>query len=91
MLDGVVAKGDKPVALADVRRGRYPKEICALVGGWAFERCAATNVNPETAERDMNLPLTLRKGFGHMDMGVYAKVVSGGQIAPGDAVTLSSA
>ena len=55
-----------------------------------IERCAATNVNPETAERDMNLPLTLRKGFGHMDMGVYAKVVAGGQIAPGDRVTLSS-
>ena len=33
-------------------------------------RCAATNVNPETAERDMNIPLTLRKGFGHKNMGV---------------------
>ena len=40
-------------------------------------RCAATNVNPDSAERDMNIPLTLRKGFGHIDMGVYALVVDG--------------
>lgn len=50
------------------------------------QRCAATNVNPDTAERDMNIPLTLRKGFGHMDMGVYAEVVAGGEVKPGDEV-----
>jgi uncharacterized protein len=50
------------------------------------QRCAATNVNPDTAERDMNIPLTLRKGFGHLDMGVYAEVVGGGEVKPGDAV-----
>lgn len=51
-----------------------------------IERCAATNVNPETAERDMNLPQILRKGYGHMDMGVYAEVVEGGEIVAGDEV-----
>lgn len=50
------------------------------------QRCAATNVNPETAERDMNIPLTLRKGFGHMDMGVYAEVTASGEVKPGDEV-----
>lgn len=49
-------------------------------------RCAATNVNPDTAERDMNIPLTLRKGFGHIDMGVYAEVVEGGEVKAGDEV-----
>ena len=44
------------------------------------ERCAATNVNPDTAARDMNIPLALRRGFGHMDLGVYAVVVDGGQV-----------
>jgi uncharacterized protein YcbX len=44
------------------------------------ERCAATNVNPDTAARDMNLPLALKRGFGHMDMGVYATVVDGGRL-----------
>lgn len=49
-------------------------------------RCAATNVNPESAERDMNIPLTLRKGFGHIDMGVYAAVAADGEVRPGDDV-----
>jgi uncharacterized protein YcbX len=49
-------------------------------------RCAATNVNPETAERDLNLPLALQKGFGHPNMGIYARVVSAGAIAVGDAI-----
>jgi len=52
-----------------------------------IQRCAATNVNPDTAERDMNIPLTLRKGFGHIDMGVYAQVVDGGEVKAGDPVT----
>lgn len=49
-------------------------------------RCAATNVNPDTAERDLNLPLALQQGFGHPTMGIYARVVSGGPIAVGDAI-----
>jgi uncharacterized protein YcbX len=53
-----------------------------------IERCAATNVNPETAERDMNIPLTLRKGYGHMNMGVYAKVIRDGVVAKGDEIRL---
>jgi len=55
------------------------------------ERCAATNVNPDTAERDMNIPLTLRKGFGHMDLGVYAEVTLGGSVRLGDGVALAGA
>ncbi len=51
------------------------------------QRCAATNVNPETAERDMNLPQALRTGYGHMDMGVYCEVTEPGTIRPGDALT----
>jgi len=53
-----------------------------------IERCAATNVNPTTAERDMNIPLTLRKGFRHMHMGVYARVIEGGEIREGDGLEL---
>ena len=52
----------------------------------AIERCAATNVNPETAERDMNIPLTLRRGFDHSNMGVYAKVLNDGTIRRGDSL-----
>ena len=53
-----------------------------------IERCAATNVDPKTAERDLNIPLTLRKGFRHMNMGIYAEVVADGEVAEGDSVTL---
>lgn len=52
----------------------------------AIERCAATNVNPDTAERDMNIPLTLRRGFDHICMGIYAQILGDGEIAVGDAL-----
>jgi uncharacterized protein YcbX len=47
-------------------------------------RCAATNVDPDTGIRDLAIPATLAKTFGHMDCGVYAEVVTGGEIAVGD-------
>lgn len=50
------------------------------------ERCAATNVNPATAKRDLKIPGTLQKEFGHIHMGVYAEVVAGGEIVNGDLV-----
>ena len=49
-----------------------------------IERCAATNVHPDQGTRDMNLPLTLKKGFSHIDMGVYARVISDGAVRIGD-------
>ena len=48
-----------------------------------IERCAATNVNPVSAERDMNVPLSLRKGFRHCNMGLYAEVIEGGTLKTG--------
>lgn len=53
----------------------------------SIERCAATTVNLETAQRDLNIPRLLQGGYGHLCMGVYAVVVAGGAIAEGDAVT----
>ena len=50
-------------------------------------RCAATNVDPQTAVRDLAIPQTLLQQFGHADCGVYAEVVGAGEIAKGDAVT----
>jgi hypothetical protein len=49
-------------------------------------RCAATAVNPSTAERDLNIPAILQKTFGHAHMGVYAEVIGGGEIVVGDSV-----
>jgi uncharacterized protein YcbX len=52
------------------------------------DRCAATGVEPGTGRRDMDLVQTLRKTFGHIDCGVYARIETGGRIAQGDALTL---
>lgn len=49
-------------------------------------RCPATEVDPETGERDIPLPRLLREHFGHADLGVHATVAEGGRIAVGDAI-----
>jgi len=49
-------------------------------------RCPATEVNPETAERDAKPPRVLREHFGHADLGVQAEVLEGGRVAIGDAL-----
>jgi uncharacterized protein YcbX len=49
-----------------------------------IKRCAATNVDPATGMRDLLIPDTLMKTFGHPDCGVYAQVVNPGEIAIGD-------
>jgi uncharacterized protein YcbX len=51
-------------------------------------RCAATNVDPESGIRDLEIPKTLLQTFGHADCGVYAEVLTAGAIAIGD--TLAS-
>lgn len=49
-------------------------------------RCAATNVEPGTGIRDLDIPAMLMRHVGHADCGVYAEVTAGGAIAPGDVV-----
>ena len=51
-----------------------------------IERCAATEVDPETGIRDLTIPRTLMDNFGHADCGIYAEVIAGGDIAVGDAI-----
>jgi len=47
-------------------------------------RCAATNVDPVTGARDLEIPNTLMKTFGHADCGIYGEVITGGTIVVGD-------
>ncbi|MCB1507560.1 MAG: MOSC domain-containing protein [Hyphomicrobiaceae bacterium] len=51
-------------------------------------RCAATEVNLETATRDIAVPRILHGLTGAPDCGLYATVVEGGRIAVGDALTV---
>jgi uncharacterized protein YcbX len=68
---------DREIAIGDVRL-KVTKRIA---------RCAATNVDPDTGIRDLAIPDTLMRTYDHMDCGIYAQVIAGGEIAPGDAIT----
>jgi MOSC domain-containing protein len=52
-----------------------------------IQRCAATEVDPATALRDLPIPRTLLQSFGHGDCGVYAEVIADGEIKVGDAIS----
>jgi uncharacterized protein YcbX len=67
---------DQTLAIGDVRL----KVVKRIV------RCAAVNVDPESAARDLDIPHTLMRRFGHGDCGVYAEVIVGGAVAVGDAI-----
>ncbi len=50
-------------------------------------RCAATQVDPASAERDLDIPAALHAHYGHVLCGVYVNVVAGGRVKQGDAAT----
>lgn len=65
-----------------------------LMAGWArakvfkpIVRCAATHVDPTTAERDLDVVKALFDNYGHMFCGVYLHITEAGRIGLGDAVT----
>ena len=50
-------------------------------------RCAATEVDPDTGIRDLQIPRTLMKAYDHADCGIYGEVIAGGTVAVGDRVS----
>jgi len=61
-----------------------------LEGVHRIVRCAATNVNPVTAARDMTIPRALETLYGHGDCGAYLRVVTGGAVTVGDAIVVAA-
>ena len=53
-----------------------------------IERCAATNVDPATGIRDLQIPKALMKGYGHVDCGIYCRVIAGGTLGEGERLSL---
>jgi uncharacterized protein YcbX len=49
-------------------------------------RCAAVNVDPDTAARDLAIPQALLRRLGHNECGIYAEVIAAGSIGVGDAI-----
>jgi uncharacterized protein YcbX len=53
-----------------------------------IDRCGATTVNPDTAERDANPVLELKRNFGHIELGIFAEILQPGTVRPGDPIRL---
>jgi GntR family transcriptional regulator / MocR family aminotransferase len=49
-------------------------------------RCGATNVDPDTGRRDLDIPGSLRATFGHKELGIYLIARASGRIATGDTI-----
>lgn len=49
-----------------------------------IQRCVATHVDPHKAERDIDILNLLREHYGHFNCGLYAEVITGGEIRQGD-------
>ncbi|WP_323715838.1 MOSC domain-containing protein [Paracoccus aminovorans] len=49
-------------------------------------RCPATSADPETGGIDIDMPEALKAHLGHTDFGIYAEVVTGGEIALNDEI-----
>ncbi len=67
-----------------LRLGTAEIEIIEPIG-----RCAATDVNPVTAQRDTSLVTALSRHFGHTQMGVFAAVRAAGEVRVGDPIAAS--
>ncbi len=57
-----------------------------LRGAKPIVRCAATEVDPQTGERDLAVVRALFDTYGHMLCGLYVSIEEGGRIALGDPV-----
>jgi len=68
---------NRDIAVGDHARLKIVKRIV---------RCAATNVEPRTGIRDLAIPETLLRIFGHADCGVYGEVIGAGSVSIGDPV-----
>ena len=71
---------DREVRIGDVR----------MRGALRTKRCAATEVNPATARRDVRVPRLLVSELGHADMGVYLEVTGAGSLRAGDPVRIDA-
>ncbi|MDP2241347.1 MAG: MOSC domain-containing protein [Burkholderiales bacterium] len=80
-MSGLPAWNERDWVGSEIRAGNARLRVVSPI-----TRCAATSVNPATAERDLNIPAILQKEFGHNCMGVYAEVVAGGEVAKNDRV-----
>lgn len=79
-------EGWQPFSELDLIGREFTIGSVRLKGSLRTRRCAATEVNPKTAKRDLPVPRLIMQNYNHADMGIYAEVLSPGKISPGDAI-----
>jgi uncharacterized protein len=84
VLDGLEPWQELDLVGKKLRAGAITLEIFKRT-----ERCAATNVDPETGVRDLKIPTFLSKHLGHTDFGVYARIIDGGHLRIGDTLEVT--
>ena len=83
-LDGLAPWEEFDLVGQDIRIGAARLRVEARI-----TRCLATTYDPATGLQRGDTLRALEEGWDHSDFGVYARVIRGGQIAPGDPVTLA--
>ena len=82
-LDGATAWREASWPGRNLRIGGATMRVVEAIG-----RCAATNIDPATGIRDLNIPKALMDGFRHTECGVYAEVIKDGTVTVGCEVEL---
>jgi len=78
LIDGIKAWAEIDLCGKHIKIGDAVLEVTVPI-----DRCGATNINPVTAERDLNIPKDLQRGYGHIVCGVYARVIKSGHVTSG--------
>jgi len=81
-LDGLPPWSERDWIGHEIAIGPVRLRVQAQIG-----RCRATHADPGTGQVDVDIMGLLDRTYGHTDFGVFARVVAGGTIAPGDPVT----
>jgi uncharacterized protein len=79
LIDGLEAFAENDLVGRTITLGDAELEILKRT-----ERCAATDVDPDSGLRNIRMVNTLERAFGHHDCGVYARISRSGVIRTGD-------
>ena len=81
----IIIDADKAFTEADMIGQTFHCGKALMVVQKPMGRCAAINVDPKTARRsDQDYVQLMREKFGHSNLGVFAKVIKGGEVKIGD-------